>query len=116
MLVRAGLNDRAARQPLGGTMRKLSIALTAATALVAGGGNTQAAVVAAPKGILAGANILNPVQTAQVYHWAGRRYCWYWDKKRYFWYWDHCVKRRIERGERRIERKGLRIEDQIELR
>ena len=61
-------------------MRKLSIALTAATAVVAGmslfGGNTQAAVVAAPKGILAGANTLNPVQTAQVYHWDGRRYCW----------------------------------------
>jgi hypothetical protein len=56
-------------------MRKLSIALTAATAVVAGGGNTQAAVVAAPKGILAGANTLNPVQTAQAYHWDGRRYC-----------------------------------------
>lgn len=55
-MLRPGLNDRAARQPLGGTMRKLSIALTAATAVVAGGGNTQAAVVAAPKGILAGAN------------------------------------------------------------
>ena len=101
-------------------MRKLSIALTAAITVVAGvslfGGNTQAAVVAAPKGILAGANTLNPVQTVQVYRWDGTRYCWYWDKKRYFWYWDHCVKRRIERGERRIERKGLRIEDQIELR
>jgi hypothetical protein len=101
-------------------MRKLSIALTAAT-VVAGmslfGGNTQATVVAAPKGILAGANTLNPVQTAQVYHWDARQYCWYWDKKRYFWYVDHCVEhRRIERGERRIERKGLRIEDQLELR
>jgi hypothetical protein len=30
---------------------------------------------------------------------------------------DQCVEhRRIERGERRIERKGLRIEDQLELR
>jgi hypothetical protein len=30
---------------------------------------------------------------------------------------DHCVEhRRIERGERRIEHKGLRIEDQLELR
>ncbi|HEX9142881.1 MAG TPA: hypothetical protein VGA09_01335 [Candidatus Binatia bacterium] len=102
-------------------MRKLSIALTAATAVVAGvglfGGNTQAALVAGPKDILAGANTLNPVQSVQVYHWDGRRYCWYWDKKRYFWYVDHCVEhRRIEGGERRIERKGLRIEDQIELR
>ena len=84
-------------------MRKLSIALTAAIAVVAGvglfGGNTQAAVVAVPKDI------------------DGRRYCWYWDKKRYFWYVDHCVEhRRIERGERRIERKGLQIEDQLELR
>lgn len=98
-------------------MRKLSIALTAATAVVAGvglfGGNTQAALVAAPNG----ANTLNPVQTVQVYHWDGRQYCWYWDKKRYFWYVDHCVEhRRIERGERRIEHKGLRIEDQLELR
>ena len=101
-------------------MRELSIALTAATALVAGvslfGGNTQASVVAAPKGILAGANTLNPVQTVQVYRWDRTRYYWYWDKKRYFWYWDHCVERRIERGEPRIERKGLRIEGQIELR
>jgi hypothetical protein len=102
-------------------MRKLSIARTAATALVAGvslfGGNTQAAVVAVPKDILAGANTLNPVQTVQVYHWDGRRYCWYWDKKRYFWYVDHCVEhRRIERSERRIERKELLIEDQLELR
>jgi hypothetical protein len=94
-------------------MRKLSIALTAAGLF---GGNTQAAV-AVPKDILAGANTLNPVQTVQVYHSDGRRYCWYWDKKRYFWYVDHCVEnRRIERGKRRIERKGLRIEDQLELR
>jgi hypothetical protein len=98
-------------------MRKLSIALTSATAVVAGVSlYTQAAVVAAPKGILAGANTLNPVQIVQVYRWDGRRYCWYWNEKRYFWYWDHCVERRIERGELGIERKGLRIEDQIELR
>ncbi|MGA7390509.1 MAG: hypothetical protein WA322_01125 [Pseudolabrys sp.] len=102
-------------------MRKFSIALTTATAVVTGvslfGGNTLAAVVAAPKGILATANTLNPVQTVQVYVWDGRRYCWYWDGRRYFWYVDHCVeRRRIERREQHMERKGLRIEDQFELR
>ncbi len=61
-------------------MRKLSVALTAATALVAGvslfEGSTQATVVADSSRILAGAETLNPVQNTQVYMWEGRRHCW----------------------------------------
>ncbi len=74
------------------TMRKLSIALTAATALVVGvslfEGSTQAAVVAGSNGILAGAETLNPMQNAQVYMWEGRRHCWYdngWNGPGWYW-------------------------------
>ena len=62
-------------------MRKFSIAFTAATALVAGvslfGGNTQAAIVLGPNGILDAANTLNLLENVQVLYWHGRRYCWY---------------------------------------
>jgi hypothetical protein len=73
-------------------MRKLPIALAAATALVAGvslfGRDTQAAVVAAPNDILAAANTLNSVQNVQVFYWHGRRYCWYddgWHGPGFYW-------------------------------
>jgi len=73
-------------------MRKLSIALAAATALVAGvsvfGGNSYAAGVAAPNGILAGADTLNPLLNVQAYVWGGRRYCWYdngWQGPGWYW-------------------------------
>lgn len=75
----------------GDTMRKLSITLAAA-ALVASvslvGGNAQAAGVAAPNGILAGIDSLNPLQNVQVYVWGGRRYCWYddgWQGPGWYW-------------------------------
>ena len=73
-------------------MRKRSITFAAATALVAGvslfGGNTQAAVVAAPNGILAAGSALNPVQNAQLYYLDGRQYCWYddgWHGPGWYW-------------------------------
>src|SRR5664280_91488 len=73
-------------------MRKLSIARTAATTLVAVvslfGGNTQAAVVAAPNGILAAGSALNPVQNVQIYYLDGRQYCWYdngWHGPGWYW-------------------------------
>src|SRR5882757_7011560 len=62
-------------------MHKLSIAFTAATTLIAGvslfGGNTQAAIVLGPNGILDAANTLNVVEKVQVFYWHGRQYCWY---------------------------------------
>src|SRR5512143_3407996 len=56
-------------------MRKLSITLAAAG-------------VAAPNGILAGIDSLNPLQNVQVYVWGGRRYCWYddgWQGPGWYW-------------------------------
>lgn len=73
-------------------MRNLSIAVAAATTLVAGvsffGGNSQAAGVAAPGGILTGSGTLNLVQNTQIYTWDGRRYCWYddgWHGPGWYW-------------------------------
>jgi hypothetical protein len=73
-------------------MRKLSTALAVATSLVAGvslfGGNTEAAVVAAPNDIPAATNTLDAVQNVQVFYWHGRRYCWYddgWNGPGWYW-------------------------------
>src|SRR5215211_3560897 len=73
-------------------MHKLSIAFTTATTLIAGvslfGGNTQAAIVLGPNGILDAANTLNLVEKVQVFYWHGRQYCWYddgWQGPGWYW-------------------------------
>jgi len=73
------------------TMRRISLTLTAAVALIAGGtvaDRLQAAPIGPPDGLRAALGSLEIVEKAQVFVWHGRRYCWYddgWQGPGFYW-------------------------------
>ena len=72
-------------------MRRFVVAITAATALVAGGamigGSAGAAPMGAPEAVRAAADTLNMIEDVQ-YVWLGHNYCWYddgWNGPGWYW-------------------------------